>query len=226
MHKLSLALCLLASVIPSLAAVPASSVVVQKYDGDVNEGSYIVKVRDGAQKSTVLSGIASMLGGDNKVTHDWDSLNSFAGEPFHPCSCVASRSNRVAVGYFDGNLLGALLSSMDVEYIAEDGIMKTSVDQYVELWLPVGLCYSNPRVRTDAPWNLARVSTRAKLSEQDPYALDYTYRYNDKPGFGVDIYVVDTGLFFIPFRPKSISTSTSEGIFVDHVRELRSGGLQ
>jgi hypothetical protein len=153
MHKLSLALCLLASVIPSLAAVPTSSVVVQKYDGDVNEGVYIVKVRDGAQKATVLSGIASLLGGDNKVTHDWDPefLNAFAGEPFHPGSCVALRPNQIVIGNFGDNIVSVLLSSMDVEYIAEDGIMKTSVDQYVELrYLPVyvtQICVSEPTRR-------------------------------------------------------------------------------
>jgi hypothetical protein len=229
MHKLSLVLVLglLASVAPSLAAVAASSVEVHQYDGDLNRGSYIVKVRDGAQKSGVMNRITSLLGGDTKVTHDWDPqfFNGFAGSPFRPCACVVLGSNQIGVGTFGDSIIEALKSNIDVEYIAEDGIMKTFVDQYVELWPSVGSCYSNPHARNDAPWNLARVSTRTRLPKQDALALDYVYQYLAEPGRGVDIYVVDTGLFFVRFRPESISTSTSEGVFVDHVRELRSDGL-
>ena len=89
MHKLSLVLGLLASVTPSFAAATTSSVEVHKYDGEVNKGSYIVKVRDGVQKSGVLNRIGSSLGGNTKVTHDWDSnfFNGFAGSSFRPHAC-------------------------------------------------------------------------------------------------------------------------------------------
>jgi len=104
--------------------------------------------------------------------------------------------------------------------------MKTFVDQCVEPWPSLGSCYSNSHARNDAPWNLARISTRARLIKQDPFALDYSYRYLANPGIGVDIYVVDTGLFFFFHpRPNTISSSPSEGIFIDHVRELYSNGL-
>ena len=84
MHKLFLVLSLLASVTPSLAAAAAPSAQVHKYEGEVNKGSYIVKVRDGAQKSSVLDRIGGFLGGNTKVTHDWDSnfFNGFAGSLF------------------------------------------------------------------------------------------------------------------------------------------------
>ena len=62
--------------------------------------------------------------------------------------------------------------------------------------------------RNDASWNLARVSTRTKLAKQDPFALDYQYKYNSGPGSGVDIYVVDTGLSFPCFSNGSVSPST------------------
>ena len=135
MHKLSLALSLLASVTSSLAAAAASSAEIHKYDGDVNEGSYIVKVRDGAQKSGVLNRIASSLGGNTKVTHDWDSqfFNGFAGSSFCPRSCVVLEPNPIVAGNFGDDIIEVLKSSIDVEYIAEDGIMKTFIDQYVEL---------------------------------------------------------------------------------------------
>ena len=90
MHKLSLFLGLLASVTPSLAAAAASSAEVHRYEGEVNKGSYIVKVRDGAQKSGVMNRIGSLLGGNAKVTHDWGSefFNGFAGSSSRPCACV------------------------------------------------------------------------------------------------------------------------------------------
>lgn len=85
MHKLFIALVFFASVTTSLAAVAASSVEVHRYEGAVNEGSYIIKVRDGAQKSGVMNRISSFLGGSTKVTHNWDSrfFNGFAGSSFH-----------------------------------------------------------------------------------------------------------------------------------------------
>jgi cerevisin len=103
--------------------------------------------------------------------------------------------NQGFAGYFDDDVLSALKSSMDVEYIAEDGIMSTSDVQYVKPPPSVGSCHSNPSARPDASWNLARVSTRDELVDQDPFDLTYTYEYSSGPGSGVDIYVVDTGSF-------------------------------
>lgn len=205
MHKLSLVLGLLASVTSSLAAAAASSVKVHKYDGEVNRGSYIVKLRDGAQKSGVMNRIGNFLGGNTKVTHNWDSefFNGFAGSSFRPCTCVVFGPNQDVIGNFGDSILEVLKSSIDVEYIAEDGIMKTCDDQYVGLWSPVVLCYSDPHIRLDAPWSLTRIGTRAKLVDQDPFALNYVYQHLPNPGSGVDIYVVDTGSFLpSPWVPK------------------------
>jgi len=140
MHKLSLVLGLLASVTPSLAAVAASSAEVHKYEGEVNKGSYIVKVRDGAQKSSVMNRIGSFLDGNTKVTHDWDPgfFNGFAGSSFRPCAYVVLRPNQTVVGNFGDNIVEVLKSSIDVEYIAEDGIMTTFDVQCVEVWSSVG----------------------------------------------------------------------------------------
>ena len=81
MHSLPIFLGLLASVTSSLAAVPIPQVPMHKFDGPVNQGSYIVKVRDGVDKTGVLSLIGSLTGGDTKVTHNWNSefFNAFAG---------------------------------------------------------------------------------------------------------------------------------------------------
>lgn len=51
--------------------------------------------------------------------------------------------------------------------------------------------------RTDAPYNLARLSSASTLAVRDVKLLNYTYEYDaPSPGEGVDIYVVDTGQFF------------------------------
>ena len=79
-----------------------------------------------------------------------------------------------------------------------------------------------PISRPNAPWNLARISTRKKLEDQDPKDLTFPYNYDpSKLGNGVDIYVIDTGLFSVSpsFHP-SISTSASAGIYIEHVRAL------
>ena len=80
----------------------------------------------------------------------------------------------------------------------------------------------NRSIRKNAPWNLARVSTRNRLSDQNSLGLSYTYEYDSKPGDGVDIYVVDTGLFlFLPrSRRKGILDPPSTGIYIQHVCEL------
>ena len=47
---------------------------------------------------------------------------------------VAPGPNEITVGSFRDDAIEVLKSSIDVEYIAEDGIMKTFVDQYVKSW--------------------------------------------------------------------------------------------
>ena len=85
MHTLSLFLSLVTSATFSFAAVTTPSVQVYQYDGPVNEGSYIVKMLEDADKTSVLSMITSLSGGDT-VTHDWspEFFNGFAG--LSPCT--------------------------------------------------------------------------------------------------------------------------------------------
>jgi len=48
----------------------------------------------------------------------------------------------------------------------------------------------------DAPWGLNRISKTGAVDGQgkNPLDLVFTYTFNEKPGAGVDIYVVDTGI--------------------------------
>ena len=47
-------------------------------------------------------------------------------------------------------------------------------------------------LRTDAPWGLGRVSSKAKLANQDPTALTFTYNYDSTAGANSDVYVIGT----------------------------------
>ncbi|GLB45549.1 putative peptidase S8 family protein [Lyophyllum shimeji] len=76
----------------------------------------------------------------------------------------------------DEETLNALRAHPDVEYIEEDGIMHAFDTQ------------------TDAPWGLSRLSSTYSLSGYDDSALDFSYTYDSSSGYGVDIYVVDTGI--------------------------------
>jgi len=109
---------------------------------------------------------------------------------------------------FAGNLndddINTLTSNPDVEYVVEDGIM-SAFD-----------------IQPDASWNLARISTRNKLSNQDPFALNYQYKYLPQPGYGVDIYVVDTGI--LVQHPDFEGRARWGGVFCDNCTQQDGNG--
>ncbi|KXN84282.1 hypothetical protein AN958_12788 [Leucoagaricus sp. SymC.cos] len=80
-------------------------------------------------------------------------------------------------GQFDEETVDSLRSNPDVETITEDGVMHTFVTQ------------------ANAPWGLSRLSSSTKLRNQDTSALTFSYTYDASAGSGVDIYIVDTGVF-------------------------------
>jgi len=80
-------------------------------------------------------------------------------------------------GKFPEQALNRLRASPDVESISEDGIMHTMVTQ------------------TNAPWGLGRLVSSSRLTNTDVAALTFTYTYDASAGSGVDVFVVDTGVF-------------------------------
>ncbi|KAM6496331.1 serine protease [Amanita muscaria] len=82
-------------------------------------------------------------------------------------------------GHCDDSTLDYLRAHSDVESIAEDGI--ASLD--------------NVLVQTNAPWGLQRMCQANPLRETDPNALTYSYLYDSSAGKGVDIYILDTGIY-------------------------------
>ncbi|CAA7269772.1 unnamed protein product [Cyclocybe aegerita] len=83
---------------------------VEKYDGETT-GKYIVKLKDGVSKSTVLGSVRK----SSNVTEDWEILNGFAAQ-------------------LDDATLNELRASDDVEYIAEDGVVHAFVTQTNAPW--------------------------------------------------------------------------------------------
>ncbi|KAG5642318.1 hypothetical protein DXG03_003020 [Asterophora parasitica] len=80
-------------------------------------------------------------------------------------------------GHLSDQAVNVLRASHDVEYITEDGIVTTFATQ------------------TNAPWGLSRISQPGRLANQNDGALTFSYTYDDSAGSGVDVYVVDTGVF-------------------------------
>ncbi|TEB21721.1 serine proteinase [Coprinellus micaceus] len=78
-------------------------------------------------------------------------------------------------GNFDAATLAALAKNPGVAGIVEDGIVKTTATALNE------------------PWGLSRINSKARLGCLDK-ALTYTYKYDDRAGQGVDIYIIDTGI--------------------------------
>ncbi|KAL0951221.1 hypothetical protein HGRIS_007942 [Hohenbuehelia grisea] len=142
------------AVLATVLASPTPLKTVERYQGSVNTGSFIVTLKDGVDKSTVLKGLGL------NATHEWDNsfLHGFAGK-------------------FSEQALNRLRASPAVESIAEDGIMHTQVTQ------------------TNAPWGLGRIVSTARLTNTNVAALTFTYTYDASAGSGVDVYVVDTGVF-------------------------------
>jgi len=75
--------------------------------------------------------------------------------------------------------LDTLRSSPDVQSISEDGTVTTFATSS----------------QTNAPWGLQRISTVGKIGGTSTSTLNYTYSYDDSAGEGVDVYVVDTGIY-------------------------------
>ncbi|KAA1471520.1 serine protease [Dentipellis sp. KUC8613] len=81
-------------------------------------------------------------------------------------------------GEFTGDVLNALRASPDVASVSEDGIVHIT----------------STVTETNAPWGLSRLSQDGPVSGSAT-SLNYKYSYDSTAGSGVDIYVVDTGIF-------------------------------
>jgi len=52
-----------------------NALTIEKYQGPTT-GNYIVQLKDGVSKASILSNIKA---GNGRITHDWSIINGFAG---------------------------------------------------------------------------------------------------------------------------------------------------
>ncbi|KAF3933649.1 Cerevisin [Dactylellina cionopaga] len=78
-------------------------------------------------------------------------------------------------GSFDENTIDLIRSHPDVEYVEKDSKVYASADE--------------PETEKSAPWGLARVSHRDRLT----FGTFNKYLYSGEGGEGVNVYVIDTG---------------------------------
>ncbi|KAI8865865.1 subtilisin-like protein, partial [Ramicandelaber brevisporus] len=75
-------------------------------------------------------------------------------------------------GNFDAGTLSRIRADPNVEYVEKDQVVRALNSQ------------------TNAPWNLARLSTHPILPQPGPW----TYYYDGTGGLGVNVYIMDTGI--------------------------------
>ncbi|KAG8947823.1 subtilisin-like serine protease [Tulasnella sp. 419] len=124
-------------------------------DGPKAEGSYIVKLRDDSVKQSFIATCSATHAEQLDITHSFEESDIFNG-------FVAKCSEEV---------LDALRNREDVEYIAEDAIMRTC------------------EVQEATTWGLHRISHTGPAKEP------FEYVYPSSAGEGVNVYVLDTGIY-------------------------------
>ncbi|KAG6831207.1 hypothetical protein H0H87_005923 [Tephrocybe sp. NHM501043] len=82
-------------------------------------------------------------------------------------------------GELSAEQLEALRIHKDVESISEDGVVR-----------PLEII-----TQDNAPWGISRLSWSESFAGQNESSLDFVYAYDDTAGSGVDIYIVDTGVY-------------------------------
>lgn len=113
----------------------------------------------------------------SKTTHlKW--LNQLAGSNVSITHQWSEDFLNGYAGYFDNEALAALQAPPDVASISEDGIMRITATVS----------------QTNAPWGLSRISQNGVVGGSAANT-NFVYRFDSSAGAGVDIFVVDTGIF-------------------------------
>ncbi|KAJ4483794.1 peptidase S8/S53 domain-containing protein [Lentinula aciculospora] len=149
--------------------IPAPLIDENHIHGTINN-SYIVKFRDGSSPALVANHYNFL-----QMKHDENPL-------------VAEDSGLQHVyefgyaGYFHDDVIDQVRALPEVEYVERDQVVRISDEVLI-----------NPETarQKSAPWGLARISHRKKLTLGTFTKYDYvTYA-----GEGVDVYVIDTGVY-------------------------------
>jgi cerevisin len=147
-------------------------------DSDI-ESSYIVKLKDGINITSHINSLPfsfSVEDESSPITDWWPEF--FVGYS----------------GIFVGAALDAVLASPDVQFVEKNGIVRCvalSLTSHIKSPAQIRGCVSD----TNEPWNLQAISTQEPVGGNDVNAMTYTYSYNEPAGAGVDIYIVDSGVY-------------------------------
>lgn len=157
--------------LPLVLAAPSPDLLnkraplLQARGGNAISGQYIVKFKDGAADSTLLTAAVGKL--QVKITH------VYKGASFKGFSAP-----------LDAKRLEEIRKLPEVEYIEEDSVVTIADGDGI-----VTKTGTAPRAivsQLNAPWNLARLSSHTPGST--------TYKYDSTAGAGTCVYVLGTGI--------------------------------
>jgi len=131
--------------------------------GTVNN-SYIVILKDNLPVSLIQNHINFLM-----AAHNADPL---VGDDMAGISQIYEGHMNGYAGRFTPNVLDQIRRMPEVAYVEKDQIVRTQ------------------DIQKSAPWGLARISHRPKLT----FSTFTKYLYDSDGGEGVDVYVIDTGI--------------------------------
>ncbi|KAJ3800277.1 peptidase S8/S53 domain-containing protein [Lentinula aff. detonsa] len=151
------------------SSLPAPLIEEDHLYGTINN-SYIVKFRDDLSPALAANHLnfLQIKHAENPLTGEDSGLRHILSFGY--------------TGHFHDNVIDQIRASPEVEYVERDQVVRIS-DEVL----------ANPEVTRQkaAPWGLARVSHRKKLT----LSTFTKYDYAAYAGEGVDVYIIDTGVY-------------------------------
>ncbi|KAH9485672.1 Subtilisin-like serine protease [Psilocybe cubensis] len=148
---------------PSSPLSVAPLVATEHIYGSINN-SYIVVLKDDIPSSLIQNHMNFL-----QAAHASDPL---VGDDFAGVQQVYDGHINGYAGRFTDSVVDQIRKMPEVAYVEKDQIVRTQ------------------EVQKGAPWGLARISHRPKLT----FGTFTKYLYNSDGGDGVDVYVIDTGI--------------------------------
>ncbi|KAI8868165.1 cuticle-degrading serine protease [Ramicandelaber brevisporus] len=138
-------------------------------EASIIPNKFIVVLKPGSSTTAHLSKAKALISTHNDILAKASSSSSPAitSQVHHSYSSVFQGY----AGTFHPDMLDKLRAMADVAYIEPDQMARAGA------------------LQTDAPWNLERINSRARPSSP------YTFNYDPNAGQGVDVYVLDTGIY-------------------------------
>ncbi|RXW25649.1 hypothetical protein EST38_g223 [Candolleomyces aberdarensis] len=152
-------------VLPQRSAVGFAPLIASEHPHGTVNNSYIIMLKDDVHPDVKFNHLNFL-----QTLHQADPL---IGDVSGIQQVYDGHINGYA-GRFTEGVLDQLRARPEVAYIEKDQIVRTT----------------EFRTQKSAPWGLARISHRPKLS----FSTFTKYAYDEDGGDGVDVYVVDTGI--------------------------------